>query len=203
MTKITKSVIEKAGKYSKKLHSKSELTHDWSHVLFVVKHAKYIARKEKMNMGVVELGALLHDIGYNTSDLQEFVYGDHATPSAKKAEKFMKSLKLDKDIIEHVLDTIKNHSGKKIKNAKTREALAVYDADKLDALGPRGFIRVVCWDLQFETPDATLDQLYKRAIETALKRLNKRIKTKTGKKLAKEYVGYTRDFMKGYEKMRK
>ncbi len=201
--KLTAAVIKKTQIFVKKIYEKAEKAHSWeNHVRFVVNRAKYIAKKEKMNVSVVEMGALFHDVGYLNirNDIKKMISGDHATPSSKKAEKFMKSLKLDDDVILHVLDTIKYHSGKNIVNAKTREALAVYDADKLDAMGPKGFVRCNFWDLHYETPNANFEEIFNQSIETSKKRI-KRVKTKTGKQLAKKYHNYLKEFIKGYKEM--
>jgi len=201
MSKITKEIIEKIRKFAKNIYDKkAEFTHDWSHICFVVDHAKYIAKKEGMNIKIAEMGALLHDIGYPKFEKHPniFMYGDHATPSAKKAEKFLKSLKLDKEIINHILDTIKFHSGKNVIKARTPEAKAVYDADKLHNIGPTGIIRIVAWDVKYEHPKASIKELYERAIEAGEKRV-KRMQTKTGKKLAKKYLNFTKEFVKGFK----
>ena len=41
---------------------KGDPGHDWSHVSRVRKMALYIARKERANLFIVELAALLHDV---------------------------------------------------------------------------------------------------------------------------------------------
>lgn len=200
--KINKKIIDKTRKYAKKIHNKIELVHDWDHISFVVKHAKYIAKKEKMNVRVVEMGALLHDISQEDMTIKDLLTKDHAIPAAQKAEKFLQSLNLDKETINHILDTIKYHSSSEIGKAKTREALAVYDGDKLDVVGPRGFIRALCSYTKYECPKANIDELYKFTIAAGKGKLTT-LRTKTGRKLARKYFNQMKDFIKGYEKLKK
>ena len=195
---INQKVIDKTREYAKKFYTKVYFTHSWnSHVAFVVDKAKYIARKEKMDVKIAEMGALLHDIGRIKTKPEE----DHAIPSAKIAEPFLKSLKLDKEIIDKILDTIKFHSGTEISKAKTNEAKAVYDADKLNHLGPVGIIRTACWKA-YKNPKTDLDELFFKTVGVGKRRI-KRMQTKTGKMLAKKYLDYTKEFIKGYKEMKK
>ena len=201
--KLNKTIIAKTRKFVKKIYDKkAEFTHDWSHIMFVVRISKYIAKKEKMDVQITEMGALLHDIGYPLfrKKPKEFMYGDHATPSAKKAKKFLKSLNLDKDIINHILDTILYHSGKNVVKAKTPEAKAIYDADKLHNMGPVGILRIIGWNIKYEHPNATIKENYDMAIEAGEKRL-KRLQTKTGRELGKKYQNYIKGFKKGWKVM--
>lgn len=199
--RINKKIINKTRNYAKKIYDKTEFVHGWDHICFVVEHAKYIAKKEGMNIQIAEMGALLHDISQADMSIKDLLVKNHAIPSAKKSKKFLKSLKLDKKTINHILDTIKYHSSD-VHKAKTKEALAVYDGDKLDAVGPRGFIRVLCSDTRYEHPKDKIDELYKLTAAEG-KRMLTQVRTKTGRRLARKYFDYTGEFMKGYEKIKK
>ncbi len=197
--KLTKAIIEKTKKYAKPIYAKSDGFHMWDHIAFVIYHAKYIARKEGMDVNVAEMGALLHDIARMDVPLNS---DDHATPSAKKAEKFLKKLKLDQDIIDNILDTVEHHSRDKILKAKTKEAWAVYEADKLDCIGPRGYSRVIGWDARYKYPKGSFEKIQKSAMKAINKRI-KRMKTKTSKTLTKEYLQKMKVFLKEYERIAK
>ena len=192
--KITKQVIEKTRRFAKKFYTKTDFIHTWDHTLFVTTHAKHIAKKEKMDVNVVEVGALLHDIGRVDSG------DDHSKSSAKKAEIFLRSLKIDEDIIKHVVDTIKYHSTSDIHQSKTKEALAVYDGDKLDRTGPRGYSRVITYKC-YKHPEMNIEQLYDATVAIGDRMINT-MKTKTGKSLAKKYMKDLKEFRKVYEKTR-
>ena len=55
-------IIQKSIKFVKEILSQAEGGHDWWHIYRVWSLAKHIAKHENVNLFVVELGALLHDI---------------------------------------------------------------------------------------------------------------------------------------------
>ena len=201
MASLNKQMISKIRQYAKEEYSKNnDTTHDWDHICFVVNIAKSIARKEGMDEDIVEAGALLHDIGYPRFDEQkeEYLHCDHASISARKSETFLVQLGLDKQTIESIKDTIQFHSGNNITKSKSREAKAVYDADKLDVIGPRGLTRAVIWYVKYEIPDYPIEKIYQRALEDGEKNVL-RMQTDTGKALAKKYMSYLDSFKASWE----
>ena len=57
-----KKVIQNTIRFVKKTLEGSEGSHDWFHINRVYKNALLIAKNEKVDLFVVQLGALLHDI---------------------------------------------------------------------------------------------------------------------------------------------
>ncbi len=55
-------LLNKTEQYVRETLKESESGHNWFHIERVWKNAKYIGKGENVNMLVVELGALLHDI---------------------------------------------------------------------------------------------------------------------------------------------
>jgi len=116
--------------------------HDWWHVYRVWKMAKHIGKKESVNMFIVELAALLHDIAD-----WKFHSGDD-TIGPKKAKQFLIKYKVSKDIIDHVCNIIATMSfkGAGVKTEmKTIEGKVVQDADRLDAIGAVGIGRAFAY----------------------------------------------------------
>ncbi len=112
--------------------------HDWFHIERVWNNAKRIAKNEDVNIEVVELGALLHDIADS-----KFYNGDE-TIGPKKALDFLITQDIDTLIIDHVLLIIENVSfggGNKKRTFNSLELDVVQDADRLDALGAVGIAR--------------------------------------------------------------
>ena len=112
--------------------------HDWWHIYRVWKAAKQIAKGEKADMLVVELGALLHDIADS-----KFNGGDETIGPAK-AKAFLETLQLDAATIDHVVQIIANISfkgGREVQLFKSIELDIVQDADRLDAMGAIGIAR--------------------------------------------------------------
>ena len=112
--------------------------HDWFHIERVWKNAKLIAATEVVDLFVVELAALLHDIADS-----KFHNGDEGI-GPEKASAFLQSLGVDMLIIDHVHAIISNISfkgGNMVANFASPEFNVVQDADRLDALGAVGIAR--------------------------------------------------------------
>lgn len=112
--------------------------HDWWHIYRVWQLAKKIAASERVDIFVVELGALLHDIAD-----AKFHDGDE-TVGTKLAGDFLKSLAVESSVVEHVVAIIENISfkgGNEIQSFRSPELDVVQDADRLDAIGAIGIAR--------------------------------------------------------------
>lgn len=131
-------IIQKTIAFVKQKLQGAEAGHDWFHIERVYKNAMHIANgNESVNLLVVQLGALLHDIADS-----KFHNGDE-TIGPKMAQKFLEENKIDENIIEEVVKIIENISFKGgIKREYTSEELdIVQDADRLDAIGAIGIAR--------------------------------------------------------------
>ncbi len=130
-------VIRKTVDYVRKnIHG--DIGHDWWHVYRVWKNALYIAKKEKADLFVVQLAALLHDIAD-----WKFHKGDD-TLGPKLAKAWLENMNVKNGIISHVCEIIKDMSfrGAGVKSRmKTIEGMVVQDADRLDAIGAIGVAR--------------------------------------------------------------
>jgi uncharacterized protein len=118
--------------------------HDWFHVLRVWNNAKMISKNEKVDLLVVQLGALLHDIADSK------FYGGDETIGPKLAEEFLKDQKVAPEIVRHIIAIIKSISfkstlsseeGKSSKKFQSPELDIIQDADRLDAIGAIGIAR--------------------------------------------------------------
>ncbi len=112
--------------------------HDWWHIYRVWKTAKHIAQYEKVDMFIVELGALLHDIADS-----KFHDGNEEI-GPQRARYFLQSLDVEEIVIIHIENIINNISfkgGKQQQQFKSPELDVIQDADRLDALGAVGIAR--------------------------------------------------------------
>ncbi len=112
--------------------------HDWWHIYRVWQLAKNIAVTEKVDLLVVELGALLHDIAD-----AKFHNGDESI-GPRLALEFMQANGVNELTRNHVVNIIKNISfggGNQTKIFNSPELAVVQDADRLDALGAIGIAR--------------------------------------------------------------
>ncbi len=133
-------IIEKTIEFVKKTLQGAEAGHDWSHIERVYKNAIQIAQgSNDINILVVELGALLHDIADS-----KFHNGDESI-GPKIAREFLELHQVDENVIREVVNIIENISFKntkdKTKKYTSKELQIVQDADRLDAIGAIGIAR--------------------------------------------------------------
>ena len=139
-------IINKTAKYAKEKLSGEKTGHDWWHTERVWKTAIQLAKKEKADLFIIELAALLHDI----ADWKLNHGDDEIGP--KLAGQWLKKLKVEKKVISHVCQIVKatyydiDFKNNGLKNIlKSKEAKIVWDADKLDALGAIGISRTFAY----------------------------------------------------------
>lgn len=182
--------------------------HDWWHIFRVWKLSKHIAQTEEVDILVVELGALLHDIADS-----KFHDGDEEV-GHRKAKEFLQSIGVKEDIISHVEHIISNISfkgGKHIQKFKSPELDVIQDADRLDALGAIGIARAFNYgghkgrtfynpdilpNLQMtaeeykNTNDSTINHFYEKLLL-----LKDKMNTNTGKSMAQHRHQYIEQFL--------
>jgi uncharacterized protein len=205
-------LVYKTAEFVKIKFSSESTGHDWWHMYRVWLLAKHIAKVEKnVDLRVVELAALLHDI----ADFK--FYGGDFEAGPKAAREWLASIKTDEQIISHVEDIVRNvsYKGALIKpNLKTKEGQIVHDADKLDAIGAIGIARVFAYSGATGIPifvpgvePAKPEKKPKNLITTTssinhfhekLLLLKDRMYTKTGKKMAADRHKYMEQFLKEF-----
>jgi uncharacterized protein len=132
------SLIKTTITFVKQKLQNAEAGHDWFHIERVYKNALLIAKNEKCNLEIVQLGALLHDIADS-----KFNNGDE-TIGPKTARNFLEAQQVDPKTIDHVIAIIENISfkgGNFDKQFSSIELDIVQDADRLDAIGAIGIAR--------------------------------------------------------------
>jgi len=142
-------IIKKTELFVKKTLSEDSTGHDWWHVHRVRNLAKRIARHEDADIFIVELAALLHDIGD-----YKFFEGDEKA-GVVKVKEWLSSLEISPSLSDKIVEITSRvsfmHSlpdkskGKSKKNSTipifSKELMAVTDADRLDAIGAIGIAR--------------------------------------------------------------
>lgn len=173
--------------------------HDWFHIERVWKNAKAIARHENVNLFIVELAALLHDI----ADAKFHDGNENVGPET--ARNFLLQLEVEESTIQQVETIIRNISfkgGNFTAGFYSPELSVVQDADRLDALGAIGIARAFNYggfksrelynpdikpDLQMtkeaykKTSAPTLNHFYEKLLL-----LKDRMNTTTGKQMAEQ-----------------
>jgi uncharacterized protein len=172
-------------------------SHDWDHTERVRRLSLRIGRKEKADLGVLELAALLHDIGREEEDRS---YGRicHARIGAALAKAILESYGCDPATVRVVVEAIRTHRFRKGGAPRTLEARILFDADKLDSIGAVGIGRAFLFagevgarlhdkeiDVGKTKPYTREDTAYREYL-VKLSRVRDRMTTREGKRVAAE-----------------
>ncbi|WP_298237111.1 HD domain-containing protein [uncultured Algibacter sp.] len=205
----SEEIIKKTIEFVKETLANAEGGHDWFHIQRVFNNALLIAKNENVDLFVVQLGALLHDIADS-----KFYNGDESI-GPKLAREFLFKHNVDSLVIEHVVNIIENISfNKSLENTKlfiSEELKVVQDADRLDAIGAIGIARCfnfggfknrVLYDPDIAPNLNMSKEIYKASNSPTINHfyeklllLKDKMNTKTGKQIAKNRHDYMLDFL--------
>lgn len=205
-------IISQTAAHVRDLMSGDSSGHDWWHIEHVWRNALYIAEREPVDTDVVQLAALLHDIG----DWKFHDGDDQVGP--RLARQWLESLKGDESTITHVCQIITHLSFKGAGVAAPRlspEGQVVQDADRLDAIGAIGIARAFAYGgskgRTLHDPDeaprlhTTFDQ-YKASRSSTVNHfheklllLKDRLNTPTARALAQERHAFMLEFLRQFE----
>ncbi len=182
-SKILKNMenkIEKIRKFAEKLLSNDKCSaHNIEHTDRVLKMAINLAKGEQVDLEVIKIAVLLHDIGGDKERKDSSGMTDHAVESAKIAEPFLKKLKFSQEKIQHILDCVISHRYRTDSKPKTKEAQIVFDADKLETVGAIGLARAFVWVGKNNAQIYKKVDIKKYAKENLGGKINGRIQDKT------------------------
>ncbi|WP_292380874.1 HD domain-containing protein [Methanosarcina sp. UBA289] len=133
-------LIEKTREFVASFLEGEPSSHDMTHINRVESLCLEIREKEGGDPLVLQLAALLHDVGVIKEHEEG---GDHAVYSADIASEFLSKAGLGKEVIEAVTNCIRTHRFSAGKSPENLEARILQDADRLDALGAVGIFRAV------------------------------------------------------------
>lgn len=200
-----KNSIKKIKAEAKKFFSSSKGCHDFEHTLRVYNLALQIGKKEKADLEILKLAALLHDIGRKKEDLTAGKIC-HAILGAKLAEKILKKYNYDKNLIPKILHCIESHRFRGSNKPQSKEAKILFDADKLDSIGAVGIGRAFLFageigatlhnknsNIKNTKPYSKEDTAF-REFSVKLKHVKDKMLTKEGRRIAKERHKFMVDF---------
>ncbi len=207
----TTNLIETTIQFVKATLAQAEGGHDWFHIERVYKNAVLIAASENCDLVIVQLGALLHDIGDS-----KFHDGDE-TIGPRTARTFLESEKVAPATIDHVIAIIENISfkgGRVERKFSSIELDIVQDADRLDAIGAIGIARTFNYggfknralynpeiapnltmtkDEYKNNEAPTINHFYEKLLL-----LKDKMNTTTGKQIAQDRHRYMEDFLEQF-----
>lgn len=114
--------------------------HRMDHFNRVARNARSILSSyPEADAEILYLGVLLHDVDQPFDDKE-----NHVTRSAAAAERILNEIKYPPARVTRVIELIREHSTEHINSIRPSsiEARILFDADKLDGLGPFGILRV-------------------------------------------------------------
>lgn len=208
------ALVEETIVFVKETLQDAEGGHDWFHIQRVFNNSILIAKTEQVDLLVVSLGALLHDI----ADAK--FHNEDESVGPKMAKAFLASLAVPKKTINHVVNIIdhisyKNTLGKSTgKKFNSLELQVVQDADRLDAIGAIGIARAFNYGgfknramhdpaippnlkmskAEYKKSTApTINHFYEKLLL-----LKDKMNTQTGKQLAAQRHQYMLDFLEQF-----
>ena len=124
---------QKVREYMENMLSNSWACHDIDHTLRVRDLCLKIWKIEWADLEVLELAALLHDIG-RPKEMETKWKICHAEYWASLAKTFLENLWYAPDKINQVIHCISTHRSRRWNSPETLEWKILYDADKLDCI---------------------------------------------------------------------
>jgi len=206
-------LIAETVKFVKHTLADAESGHDWWHIQRVWNNSLQIMKTESADQLIVELAALLHDIADS-----KFHDGDEEI-GPQKAGCFLRSQKLNEDLILHIQQIIRNMSFKASLGKvefQSKELDIVQDADRLDAIGAIGIARVFTYggfkNRELYNPEIlpvlnmskeeyknstapTINHFYEKLLL-----LKDKMNTESGKKIAKERHSFMELYLEQFYK---
>jgi uncharacterized protein len=181
---------ETAAKNPLSLHPWSLPEHRMGHTLLVLKNSLLLAKNRRVNLDVVALSAILHDIAAFSSERKE-----HAEEGAKIAEEYLKKHRYPYDLVQKVVHSIRVHSGPSAPSPRSDEAKILQDADTIDKVGA---LSITTFLLHYGSkkmlPEQVLAEL-KKDMPERLRWYYRTMNFPQGKKLMGEGCSYIRDFI--------
>ena len=185
---MNRSLIEDAIVYVQTLFRDNAGGHDAGHTMRVYRNVLEIAGNElDCDRETAALAALLHD----ADDHKLF-----ATENNANARSFMKSRKVSEEQIEKVCRIINSVSFSRNKDRRpdTLEAMAVQDADRLDAMGAVGIARTFAYGGEHGRPmEESVQHFYDKLLQ-----LKDLMNTETGRRIAEKRHAFLEIFLQEY-----
>ncbi len=208
MTAEQQNIIDNTVTFVKQTLKGAEGGHDWFHIERVWNTAKSLSKTEQVDVFVVELGALLHDIADS-----KFHDGDE-TVGPQLAKAFLEDQEVNPSSVDHIITIIQNISfggGNQTQKFRSPELDVIQDADRLDAIGAIGIARTFNYggfkNRELYNPDIPPNlqmtkEEYKKSTAPTINHfyeklllLKDRMNTESGKKMAEQRHQFMEQFL--------
>ena len=210
---MSQELVKKIAEFVRLKLQNEPTGHDWFHTKRVWEMAKKIQEKEGGELELIELAALMHDLGDNTQYEFDKIKGSLILRG------MMEVLNIEPEKQEKVLEIIESakYKGVETEQLKTLEGKILRDADWLDAMGAVGIARTFATGGRIKRPlhDPARkirknlkqhDILYKKQkgtsynyfFEKAL-RLPPLMNTEMGKKIAQKRTDFLKKYLEQFD----
>lgn len=205
-------IIEKVKEFVRDHSEERDPSHDWWHNYRVLRNAVRIGRRGGANLFVVQLAALLHEVG-------DWKFSGEEAPGLDEAGKYLRDNDVEEEVVSQVLDIVENISfrGAAVKSEmKTEEGKVVQDADRLDALGAVGIARCFAYggsrgrniyEPEEEPEEHRTFEEYKNSKSCSINHfheklllLKDRMNTETAEKMAEERHKFIEEFLERFHR---
>jgi uncharacterized protein len=180
-------------------------SHDWDHTERVFRLCLRIGRKERADLDVLRLAALLHDIGRAEEDRSNG-RTCHAQKGALQADGILRRHGIGVERIARVVRCIETHRYRGRLVPDSLEGKILFDADKLDSIGAVGIGRAFLFagevgarlhDPKIEvrkTKPYTKEDTAYREFLVKLSQIKDRMFTAEGRRMARERHAFMVEF---------
>jgi uncharacterized protein len=170
-------------------------SHAWDHTERVTNLCGHIGRVEGADWEVLEIAALLHDVGRPYEDEAQGSIC-HAEKGAEIAQKLLARHDIPDEQKANIVHCIRSHRFRGNHGPRTIEAKVLFDADKLDAIGAVGIARTYLFAGEVgaklhnprvepdETAPYTEEDTGYREYKLKLSRIRDRMLTAEGRRIA-------------------
>lgn len=179
---VTDDQVKEIRSFALRKYRELDHAHGENHAFRTEKLAEYIAKKEGADVTICRLGGLLHQY--------------HAEGAAE-VNSFLKEMDLEDEVREKVVNCVESVGRSTMDRAKFPEAKVVFDADKLQILGPLGVVREISHRIVSEKIN------FHEAVEETKELQDdvyNRLQTETARKLAEEPHELASRFFETFER---
>lgn len=133
--------LEKVMDSARPFYENGDPSHDFSHIHRVIQTCLSLGEKEGANLDILLPAAVLHDVVNIPKDSDKRSKASEL--AAQKASKILSACDYDQSEIDHIYEVIVEHSFSLGRKPSSIESAILQDADKLDALGAIGIMRMI------------------------------------------------------------
>lgn len=190
-------LIEKIKNEAKSYFHNARGSHDLDHTERVYNLCLRIGKEENVDMEIIKLAAILHDIGREEEDRLNGKIC-HAERGAILARQILEKHNVEENKITKITHCIETHRFRGDRIPQSKEAKVLFDADKLDSIGAVGIGRTFLFagevgarlhnkevDIEKTKPYTVEDTGYREFV-VKLSKIKDKMLTSEGKRIAEE-----------------